>query len=76
MCSRACSPGVAVGTSTVSVQPGAGKLSGAGLAAPKRLSTLRKLGAPDAANRSSTSRSVASAPNGTSSWCCTKPARP
>ena len=60
----------------MNVQPGAGKLSGAGFAAPKRLSTLRKLGAPDAAKRSSTARSVASAPNGSSSWYCRKPARP
>ena len=56
--------------------PGAGKLSGAGLAAPNRLSTLRKLGAPDAAKRSSTRRSASSAPNGHSNWYCRNPARP
>ena len=62
--------------SRVSVQPGAGKLSGPGLAAPKRLSTDRKLGVPAPASRSTTVRSAASAPNGTANWYCRNPRRP
>ena len=58
------------------VQPGAGKLSGAGLPGPNRLSTVTALGAPDAAKRSTTRRNVSSAPNGTTTWYCTKPWRP
>ena len=46
--------------SRVRVHPGAGKLNGAGFAAPKRLSTERKLGVPRSAKRVTTRRSAAS----------------
>ena len=46
------------------------------MAGPNRLSTARKLGAPDADRRSITLRSATSSPNGSTNWYCTKPWRP
>ena len=60
----------------MSVQPGAGKLSGAGFAAPKRFRTVTKLAAPDAASRSITTRSERSSPYGMRIWYWMKPRGP
>ena len=65
------------GTSTASAHPDSGKLSGAGLAGPNRLSTARKLGAPDADRRSiDPAQRDLLAERARTNWYCTKPWRP
>ena len=56
--------------------PGSSRGSLSGPAAPKRLRTARKLVVPEAARRSTTVRSVASSPKGTTNWYCRNPRRP
>ena len=46
------------------------------LPGPNRLSTVTNEVVADASNASMTWRTVSSAPNGTTNWYCTKPARP
>src|SRR5947209_1646689 len=65
-----------IGKSTVIVQPGWGNDSGAWLASPKRLSTLRNDTWPERAICSTMRRKVSSAPKGTTNWYCKNPRGP
>ena len=65
-----------MGRSTVSVQPGIGKDSGAALPGPKRLSTFRHDTWPEVTIISTQRRKVSEAANGTTNWYCRKPAGP
>ena len=52
------------------------RLSGPGLAAPKRLSTARKLAVPGRPAARRRCAALPPAPNGTTNWYCRKPAAP
>ena len=65
-----------MGRSTVSVQPGIGKDSGAALPGPNRLRTFRQERCPEVTISSTHRRNVSCSANGTANWYCRKPLGP
>ena len=64
------------GTSSASVQPGAGNESSPGSPSPNRLSTVTNEAARARLTSSKERRTAASWPNGTTYWYCRKPPGP